>query len=381
MDAGMGAIAPFSTPLSASAQSAYAELLEVTRHQELARSVENLSGSFNRKTVKGATYWYYQFRDSAGGATRQIFIGPDSDQLRALVERARTKNTSHLDALAKSAMALGCAAATPAHFRIVRRLNEIGFFHAGGVLVGAHAFLSYGNALGVSWGDLGRTQDIDFAHSGKDLELALPATLTINAKDAITSLEAGLLPVPGFRPWDKTGSFISKVDKQLRVDFLAPMVGGKSQPYEHDGLGVPLQPLRFLEFILEDIQQAVVISAVGAVMANVPDPGRYALHKILVFVERRARNPEKAKKDLRQAAALLQVLEEFRIEDLGLLWNDLLQRGPGWRERARKGLSALGDLAPGLRMLEPMRATLEAFKIAKTGRRPRLSSATPRQRK
>jgi hypothetical protein len=352
----------FSTPLSASAQSAYAELLEVTRHQELTRSVENLSGSFNKKMVKGATYWYYQFRDSAGGNTRQIFVGRDSDTLRALVEKAKTKDTSQLDALAKSAMALGCAATTPAHFRIVRRLNEIGFFRAGGVLVGAHAFLAYGNALGVTWGDLARTQDIDFAHAGNDVELALPTSLMIDTKNAIESLEAGLLPVPGFRPWDKTASFVSKVDKQLRVDFLAPMAGGKEEVFEHRGLGVNLQPLRFLEFVLEDIDQSVIISAVGPVMVNVPDPARFALHKILVFVERRARNPQKAKKDLRQAAALIEALSEFRFDDLGKLWGELLDRGAGWRQRARKGLVALEELAPHLRTIEPMKKALADFR-------------------
>src|SRR6187402_1031360 len=111
-----------STPLPAAAQSAYAELLEVARQQEIVRSVGNLSGSFNRKVVKGVAYWYYQFTDSAGGSLRQMFVGRDSDKLRALVERARTKGAAHLEGAAKSAMALGCAAATPAHFRIVRRL-------------------------------------------------------------------------------------------------------------------------------------------------------------------------------------------------------------------------------------------------------------------
>src|SRR5258706_14470450 len=102
-----------STPLPASAQSAYAEILEVARQQELARSVEGLSGSFNKKTVKGATYWYYQFTDAAGGSTRQMFVGRDSDKLRELVARARTRDTSQVERLAKGAMALGCAAATP----------------------------------------------------------------------------------------------------------------------------------------------------------------------------------------------------------------------------------------------------------------------------
>jgi hypothetical protein len=346
---------PFSAPLPASAQSAYAELLEVARQQDIARSVGNLSGSFNRKVVKGVPYWYYQFRDSAGAATRQVFVGRDSERLQALVAESRTKADRSLDAIAKAAMALGCAAATPSHFRIVRRLNEIGFFGAGGVLVGAHAFLAYGNALGVAWGDIGRTQDIDFAHSGRNVSLALPTTLQVRTRDAVTSLEEGFLPVPGFRPRDRTATFVSKVDKQLRVDFLTPMVGGKDDVFEHDGLGVALQPMRFIEFVLEDVQQAAVLSALGAVIVNVPDPARFALHKLLVFAERRTSNPAKARKDLRQAAALIEVLSEFRRDDLTALWRELLGRGPGWRDRGQKAVTALESLAPDLSALSPMK--------------------------
>jgi hypothetical protein len=348
----------FSTPHSASAQAAYAELLEVTRQKELARSVENLSGSFNRKMVKGTAYWYYQFTEGRGGATRQLFVGRDSDKLRDLVARARTKDTTSLERLAKAATTLGCAATTPAHFRVMRRLNEIGFFRAGGLLIGSHAFLAYGNALGVSWGDLARTQDLDFAHAGSPIELALPTSLRIETRSALESLEAGFLPAPGFGPRDETATFVSKVDKQLRVDFLAPMVGGRDNVYLHHDLGVNLQPLRFLEFVLEDIEQAVVISAVGAVLVNVPDPARYALHKLLVHVEGRQRSPEKAGKDLRQSAALIEALAEYRQQDVVALWKDLLGRGSGWRSRARKGLAALYQLAPDLRALAPMKAAL-----------------------
>ena len=347
-----------STPLPASAQSAYAEILEVARHQELSRSVEGLSGSFNKKIVKGATYWYYQFTDAGGGNTRQLFVGPDSEELRELVARAKTRDTSQLERLAKGAMALGCAAATPAHFRIVRRLNEIGFFHAGGVLIGSHAFLAYGNALGVSWGNLARTQDIDFAHAGKGIALALPANLQIDTKDAIEHLEAGFLPVPGFRPKERTASFISKVDRALRVDFLTPMVHARSEAFRHEGLGVNLQPIRFMEFLLEDVDQAVVLSAIGAIVATTPDPARYALHKLLVHAERRKTNPAKAMKDLQQSAALIEVLSEFRGDALILLWRDLLARGPGWRSRARTSLAALEKEIPAVDVLVAMRSEL-----------------------
>ncbi len=347
-----------AVPLPAAAQTAYAEILEVARHQEISRSVRDLAGSFNRKVVKGTEYWYYQFRDSEGGATRQLFVGRDSEQLRALIAKARQRDTREVSALAKSAIALGCAAAIPSHFRILRRLNEIGLFHAGGVLVGAHAFLAYGNALGVSWRERDRTNDLDFAHAGRNLSLALPAALTIDTGDALSRLEAGFLPVPAFRPAEKTATFISRTDRQLRLDFLTPMIGGKADVQEHADLNIRLQPIRFLEYVLEDIHQAAIISPMGAVMANVPDPARFALHKLLVFAERRAHSPEKAGKDLRHAAALIEVLSDTREDDLTRLWKNLLSRGPGWRQRARKAVGALEKLSPDLSFLGPMRKAL-----------------------
>jgi hypothetical protein len=351
----------FSQPLDVAAQAAYAELLEVTRQQDLARSVGNLTGSFNRKRVKEATSWYYQFTDSAGGRTHQVFVGPDNSEVRDLVERAKNQDGRRLEPLAKAAIALGCASATPAHFRIVRRLNEIGFFHAGGLLIGTHAFLAYGNVLGVAWGELARTHDIDFAHAGNDITLALPSTLQIETGSALEKLESGFLPVPGFRPNEKTATFVSRVDKSLRVDFLSPRIGRRSAVFRHEGLGVNLAPLHFLEFLLEDIEQAAIVSPIGTVLANVPDPARYALHKLLVFADRRSRNPVKAQKDLRQAGALIEVLGEFRSADLLALWNDLLARGPSWRSHAREALASLEAMQPELPLLADLRSRLVAF--------------------
>ncbi|MBK8998784.1 MAG: nucleotidyltransferase domain-containing protein [Myxococcales bacterium] len=351
-------MARFSVPLDSSAQAGYAELFDVVRHDELARSIENLSGSFSKKTVKGVVYWYYQFAELGTGKTRQYFVGPDTATLRALVDRARSKNPKPVERLANSAIALGCSAATPAHFRVIRRMNEVGLFRAGGLLVGTHAFLAYGNALGVSWGDIARTQDPDFAHAGSGVELALPHSLELDAGRALERLEAGFLPVPGLVPGKTTASFISKGDRKLRIDFITPMIGGREAPYLHRALGVRLQPLRFVELILADVGQAVVLSSVGATVVNVPSPARYALHKLLVYVERRVRHPEKADKDLKQAAALLEVLAASQSEEIHSVWKELLERGPGWRARARKALAALERLAPDLEALEPMRARL-----------------------
>jgi hypothetical protein len=171
------------------------------------------------------------------------------------------------------------------------------------------------------------------------------------------SLGAGFLPTPGSRPWEKTATFARKSDKTLKVDFLAPMVGGREEVYEHEQLGVNLQPLRFMEFILEDVTQAAALSSVGACVATVPDPARFALHKVIVHVERRERSPEKAAKDLKQAAAVIEVIGADQMDRLERLWKNICERGPGWKTRARKGLAALARIAPQMPALEMMRAT------------------------
>ena len=102
----------------------------------------------------------------------------------------------------------------------------------------------------------------------------------------------------------------------------------------------------------------MILSAVGAVVATVPDPARYALHKLLVHVERRKHNPAKAVKDLKQSAALIEVLSDFRRDDLVKLWRDLLARGPGWRKRARSGFAGLANEIPRVGVLEAMRREL-----------------------
>ena len=63
---------------------------------------------------------------------------------------------------AQAALALGCAGVAPKHFRIIKRLGEYGFFRAGGILIGTHAFVAFGNLLGVRWIEGAATLDVDF---------------------------------------------------------------------------------------------------------------------------------------------------------------------------------------------------------------------------
>lgn len=291
------------TELPLSAQTAYAELAEQTRAFETGNALSGLSGSFQRLKRKGRDYWYFAFRE--GDKVRMSYVGPDDDRVKALIgEFQKSRRRNALAPVAKSAIALGCAPTAPKHFRIVKRLADYGFFRAGGVLVGTHAFVAYGNLLGVRWSHGSSTLDIDFAHAGRNISIALPADLEIDVHGALESLEMGLLPLTEFKP---------DAMPQLNV----------------------IQPLKFMEFSLEDTTQGCIFGTMGACTVNLPAPQRYAVHKLIVQGERPLAERTKARKDLLQSASLIEYFDKSGQPKLfNAAWRDALARGPGWRKRS-----------------------------------------------
>ena len=337
--------------LTLSAQTAYAQLFDAASAAELSRSVANLAGSFAKKKVKGRIYWYYQHTD-LGGHARQLYVGPDNAEIRKLVDRrAGAPDVAALRALARAAIALGCQPLLARHFRVIRRLLDHGFFKAGGVLVGTHAFLAYGNLLGVSWSDGSRTQDIDFAHAGKSLSVALPTNIEVDIHGAIESLAMGFVPVSS--PAGKAGgTYLNPKEPDFRLDFLTPFHRGGAALIEHPRLHVVLQPLRFIEFSLENVVQVALFSAEGAAVVSVPHPARYALHKLLIYGERSGSFTQKANKDLTQAAALLAWFKKYRPWEVEEAWQDMRDRGKGWRSRVERGINALDRVTPELALTD-----------------------------
>jgi len=337
--------------LPLAAQTAYAELAEQTRTLELAGAFTGTEGSFHKLTRKGLDYWYYAFTD-LGGKRRMAYVGPDDERVRVLVGRQRQLRAAKpLAAQAKAAISLGCAATAPKHFRIVKRLSDYGFFRAGGVLIGTHAFIAYGNLLGVRWGHGAATLDVDFAHAGRNVSVALPADLSIDVHGALESLEMGLLPLTEFE--GGTGAqYPNPTDPELRLDFVTPATrSGKAVVMKE--LNLALEPLKFMEFSLEGTTQACILASSGACLANVPAPERYGVHKLIVFGERKTAEKAKSRKDLLQAASIAEfLLKTGDAKAFNRAWRDALQRGPGWRRRAREGRAALLAIAPDLDVKE-----------------------------
>lgn len=333
--------------LPAGAQAAYSEAYEATRHAELHRSVASLTGTFQTKSVKGKRYWYFAYRDALDGRVRQIYVGPDSDDIEALKARTSQPPDTGVARIAAAALAHGCGGVTPKHFRIIRQIGDAGFFRAGGMLIGSHAFVALGNMLGVRWASSTQTQDIDFAHGGRNISVALPANLEIDVRTAIESLQMGLLPSLGLSG-NPSGSYVNPSEPDLRLDFLTTR-GRSDEPVEIPSLNISLQPLKFLELLLEQPAQAALLADQGAVVVNVPDPARFALHKMIVAVERTTSERAKAIKDLNQAAAVIEcMLDQGYSDALREQTTDILGRGTGWRSRLVTALTRLKARHPEL---------------------------------
>ena len=335
------------TDLSPAAQTNFAELLEQAQAAAFDRSVRDLPGSFNRKTVKGRDYWYWQVRDLTG-VNRQVYLGPDDERLARLIrlhaEGGRSA-ASDIAPLAGACVALGCMTVIQQHFAVINRMAEHGFFRAGGVLIGTHAFIAMANMLGVRWTSGWRTSDVDFAHPGRNVSLALAENANADMHDAITSLEMGLLPQHTLAA--EPSSTYMTARKDIRVDLLTT-AGRKDEAYLYEPLNVSLQPLKFMEFSLEHTTQTVLLAGEQAVVVNIPSPMRYALHKLVIMGEREEAFRTKIGKDAGQVAALVEYGLERSPSALKAAAQDLMARGPGWRSRAAEGLRHVAVHHPGI---------------------------------
>lgn len=147
----------------------------------------------------------------------------------------------------------------------------------------------------------------------------------------------------------KTGAtWLNPKEPEFRLDFLTVSHRKGEEIFTHPQLNVPMQPLKFMEFSLEKIQQTVLFDGNHAVLANVPHPARYALHKLLVYGEREGSFAAKSSKDLHQPASLLAYYREHGTRDIDEAWADLTSRDKGWVRRALKGVEALDRAYPQL---------------------------------
>ena len=302
------------TSLSSSAQVAYADLLT---NLHVAAIPDRGVSYFTRK-VKDKTYWYVQHM--VGDSKRSHYIGPDTKSVRQQI--ADYQQRQHDDQRLKPALnrlvatcaATGLHTMTAIETRVYEALAQTGLFEAGAVVVGTHAFLHIGNMMCVQWEQpVRRTDDLDIA---QEKTIAVAATPTETSIDKILrKVDKGMFAVPSLNPKHPSTQFRFR-NQGLTVSLLTPLQGKPSAaPVQLAGINAAAMPMRFLEYLMEDSQPAAVPAGSG-ILIRVPQPARFALHKLVVSQRRPAAWAAKSRKDLAQAAAVLDVLKDIRPGDL-----------------------------------------------------------------
>lgn len=220
-------------------------------------------------------------------------------------------------------------------------------------MVGTHAFLAYQNVLGVNWTHGASTVNLEFAHAGRNVSLALPENLTLDTHAVITSLEMGFVPNV-----HKT-SFKKSDEPDFDLDFLTSMGRTNDAPIHIARLGLTMQPLQFMEMSLEDPMRCTLLAKSGPIVVNIPKPQRYAVHKLLVYGERAQNQRTKANKDIVQAAAIIDYLLVHDEIEFGQLWMEVDERGPGWQRRLKQGFKEICTLRPECKFAERLKTAMK----------------------
>lgn len=302
--------------------------------------------SFKSKLINGTKYWYLYI--SLGSSRREHYLGQESTALLDRIDDERAAWTSNKDdrelraRLVSMLIAGGMAATSRDEGKVLSLLERSGVFLAGGVLIGTVAFKAFANMLGVKWFSELATQDIDIAADNR-FTLALPRPKKpIKLGQLLLDSDMGFFEVPALDRKRPSTAFKIR-GRELTVDVLAPMRGRETQrPVHLTDFDTYAQPLRFLDYLIEEMQPAVLLYKHG-IMTNVPAPARFAIHKCVVSQRRTAAFADKTRRDLQQAEQVFRVLVEERPGDITLAFEAAKKMGGGFLEYFDRGLNQIGN--------------------------------------
>lgn len=358
--------------LPVSLQTLYADLVDRSWSGSY-RDLMEAGGTPYRQTINGAEFWYLKGVTVNGRRRKDRYLGPDGPEMRKWLTEHRDLRAIRSDRIdmVRSLRNARLPAPDPVSGKILSTLSEAGAFRMRGVVVGSVAFQTYAPMLGVRFADaMGQTGDLDIAqfHSisiAVNDELQEDFLTTLRAVDP--RFEAIPSPVDGRR----TLKYAIRAGREVAfsVDLLCPLRGRERERITPlKAMRGDAQLLRYLDFLIYREVNAVSLYGLG-IPVNVPAPERYAVHKLIVSQLRAgaAESQAKARKDLRQAAALLEALLEDRIHELQEAWSEAIGRGPSWRDKALRGAALLP---------EPVRSRLLSLSVPDPGT-PSTTAAAP----
>jgi hypothetical protein len=317
-------------------QNAYSDLLD--RLQDDA--VLEIGGRPVQRTIRGRKYWYA--RSYVGSEEKEKYLGPDTPELRKRIERLQEEMTGLREreegrrALVQMLRVKGVPRIDAGTGKVLQALARAGVFRLRGVLVGTHAFRLYPLLLGVTLPEAHHaTEDIDLAQF-HEISVALDDRVDPKIQEALAQV-GELTPAASLYRTQPTGYRVA----DTVVEILTPNQGpDRDEPLELPALGVHAKPLRFLDFLLAEAIPAAVPYRYG-VLVNVPQPARYAVHKLIVATRRATTAAAKARKDIEQAMTLIRALAQDQPDELARAYHEASGRGEHWRRALTHGANRM----------------------------------------
>lgn len=327
-------------PLTPTLQTLFSELM-----QQLESAPRH--GTLYVKQRDGIAY---QYAKVPVGSTRvDIFMGKvgdpvteaAADAMRRGMElaRGRRRLVSMLkkEGLGAPYWVLGCT---------LDAIAQAGLFRAGAVLVGTAAYMMAEPLVGHF---LPRptlmTGDMDLATA----DLALMAEPPERFDAILQRGDPSFAPVMQLDPRKPPSRFISAGGFQ--VDLITPTRRkGDTNPMPMAALEAGAAPLQHIDWLIEDPLPAVALWGAG-IQVPVPQPARFAIHKLILAQKRGAASRAKRQKDLAQADALIDALlvnDPFALEDA---FEETRAKGKkGWAEPIARSLVELKRQPDGRKM-------------------------------
>lgn len=259
-------------------------------------------------------YYARQYMDPEGRKREQSLGGPQGNETvdkHVLEVRQRIELSKSLIERIRELAKLGFQVADNKAAATVAVLYNHWLFQAGAVLIGSHAFGVLLNSLGMrAVGYI--TEDVDIAREHK---LALPDIPYGGLLEILRETGISFVEVPALTRGAPSTSFKQAGAARMHVDLLVPSSGATFPIIAVPELKAHATGLPFLAYLLRKTYMSTLLSRHGAVPVRVPDPARFAMHKLLVS-RLRTTNLSKARKDLEQACTLLAMLGEHRSGDI-----------------------------------------------------------------
>lgn len=313
----------------------------MTLYADLAQKLATAprAGSPYTRTIRGVDYAYAKVRVGAGRVDEYIGRSTDDDTKarvddlrigsRLAVERRRTIAMLRRGGLPAPDAKLGA---------IVAALDHARLFEAGAVLVGTAAYLLSGPLVGAFLpAPTMMTGDMDVAAA----TLGLGAPTGTSFLDILRFADPTFTGILQLDPREPSSRFRSS-DGYL-VEVLTPTrTRADRNPLRLPSLDAGAIPLQHLAWLIHEADSVVALWGAG-VRVPVPQPARYAVHKLLVAQKRPVGSREKRGKDLAQAAALIDALkthDPFALEDA--LDNARAQGKSGWADPIDRSLKEIG---------------------------------------